>query len=598
VQPITYDVDLSARRQHLVTVVMTVPADVAAGARIVVPTWTPGSYVERDYVHHLQARSATDATGDAVALAPDGHTAFLLPADVAGPVTVELEWYAHELTVRTNHVDDHHALLVPPATFPYVEGATDREHVVTITPTDDHTVWSLLPTDGTGPGRTTTARATDHLHLVDSAFEVGDFPTTEFEVDGVPHRWVHATHGGTIDLDRVAADVTAISAAARDVVGGPLPLSSYTFLCIGADEAAGAGGLEHRDGAVLMLPSLTDATDKGVRRTRSLIAHEYLHLWNVKRLVPAELTRFTLDRPQHTTSLWVAEGWTAYYDDLLPARAGLSSAREYLDVLRDDIVWTQRTPGTTRQSVADASWHAWTGLYVRDENSPNAGTNYYTHGAVLAAWLDLLLRSEAPDGDGLDTAFRLLWERFGHAEPTGYPDRGYTPDDVVAALSDAAGRDLAALVDEHVTGTALPPVEDVLATVGLQLEDSEPDVVRPHLGIQARDDDGGVVVSAALRDGPAWHGGVTGGDRIVAVDGLLVRAGELDRVLADAQAGDTVVLHVARGNRLLDLAVELGPPQPERRLVAVAEADDAQRRAFTRWTGHSLTDLDGSQAAS
>ena len=586
---IRFEVDLSRRRQHLVGVRMTVPADVAPGALLVVPTWTPGSYVERNYVHHLQTRRATDAEGRDVVLRAEGHTAFRLPADVTGPVTVELEWYAHDLTVRTSHVDDHHALLVPPATFPYVAGAEDREHVVTITPTDGHTVWSLLPAT-TGPDGTAVARAEDYLHLVDSAFEVGDLPTTTFDVDGVPHRWVHASHGGSVDLERVEADVTAISRACRAVFDGPLPITSYTFLCVGTDESGGTGGLEHRDGSVLMLPVLTDATPKGVRRTRSLIAHEYLHLWNVKRLVPAELTPFTLDRPQHTTSLWVAEGWTAHYDDLLPARAGLSSAREYLDALRDDLDWVLRAPGAARQSVTDASWHAWTGLYVRDENSVNAGTNYYTHGAVIAAWLDLLLRGEAPDGDGLDEALRLLWHRFGHPAPSGYPDRGYTHDDVVAALSDAAGRDLTAEVDEHVRGTATPPLVDVLDVVGLRVEEGTNDPVHPDLGVQTTERDGAVVLSAALRDGPAWQGGVTGGDRLVAVDGLLVGAGELERVLAGHGAGDTVTVTVARGPRLLELPVELGAPRPARTIVAVDDPTTAQADAFRRWTGHDLAD--------
>lgn len=593
-EPITYEVDLTARLQHLVTVTMRVPADVAAGARLVVPTWTPGSYVERNYVHHLQSGHAVDAEGSEVSLRPDGHTAFALPDDVTGPVTVTLEWYAHDLTVRTNHVDDHHALLVPPATFPYVQGATDREHRVTVTPTDGHTVWSLLPDDDVDDGAS-TSRADDYLHLVDSAFEVGDFPTIEFAVDGVPHRWVHASHGGDIDLDRVEQDVTAISGVARELFGGDLPLSSYTFLCVGADDAGGGGGLEHRDGSVLMLPVLTDATDKGVRRTRSLVTHEYLHLWNIKRLVPAELLEFTFDRPQHTTSLWVAEGWTAYYDDLLPTRADLFTAREYLDALRDDIAWVERTPGAARQSVTDASWNAWTGLYVRDENSVNSGTNYYTHGAVLALWLDLLIRSEAPDGDGLDDAFRLLWERFGHAQPTGYPTRGYTHQDVVTALSDAAGRDLSDEVATHVEGTVLPPVRDVLAVVGLQVHEEDPDVVRPELGVHVRDEGRNIIVTSALRDGPAWRGGVTGGDRLVAVDDLLVGAGELDRVLSGFREGDQVTVTVARGSRLLRLPVVLGPPKTRLRVDAVDDPSDDQTAMFARWSGRDLGDLAGSE---
>lgn len=586
--PIRYDVDLDQRLQHLVGVTMTVPAELAPGARLVVPTWTPGSYVERNYVHHLQARAATDAAGDPVPLVADGHTSFVLPSDVTGPVTVDLEWYAHDLTVRTNHVDDHHALLVPPATFPYVDGATDRPCEVRVTPTAGHRVWGLLPDRGPAVDSVTTFDAEDYLHLVDSAFEVGDLPEVEFAVGDVPHRWVHASHGGDIDLDRVQQDVVAISAQAQRLFDGSLPIRSYTFLCVGADAAAGGGGLEHRDGSVLMLPVLTDTTAKGVRRTRSLIAHEYLHLWNVKRLVPAELTRFTFDRPQHTPSLWVAEGWTAYYDDLLPVRAELHGPRDYLDSLRDDMVWVQRAPGARRQSVVEASWHAWTGLYVRDENSVNAGTNYYTHGAVLAACLDLRIRDTAPGGDGLDDALRLLWRRFGHDQPSGYPAEGYTQADVAAALSEAAGEDVGDFLVDHVHGTEPPPLAELLDVVGLRVVDEEPEVLRPDLGVQATEDGDGVGCTAVYRDRPAWRAGITGGDRLVAIDGLAVGGGELDQVLALAGAGDVVTVTVARGARLLHLDVELGEPLPDRRIVAVEAPDDDQRRAFRRWTGHDL----------
>ena len=585
--PVHHEVDLSGRLQHLVRVTTTIPADLSPGARVVVATWTPGSYVERDYVHHLQQLAVTDATGAPVTATPDGRTAWLLPATVAGPVTV-----------RTNHVDDEHALLVPPATFPLVEGAEDRPVTVEVVAAEDETVWSLLPAsdeeEGPPPTGTRRFRADDQLHLVDSAFEVGSFRHATVDVDGVPHTWVHASTGGPIDLDRVTEDVAAIARAARDVVGGELPVDSYTFLCVGAGRGAGSGGLEHRDGSVLMLPVLTDTTDDGVARTRSLIAHEYFHLWNVKRLVPAELVELRLDRPTHTTSLWVAEGWTAYYDDLLPVRAGLGSPRALLDRLREDLQWVLRTPGARRQPLTESSWRAWTGLYVRDENSANAGTSYYTHGAVVALLLDLLIRDEAPDGDGLDEAFRLLWERFGHPHAAGYPSSGYTHDDVVAALSDAAGRDLADVVDEHVRGTATPPVADALHVVGCRLDASTAEDADAHLGVQVEEDDRGPVVRAVLRDGPAWRGGVTGGDRLLAVDGTALGRDDLGDLLGALEPGREVTVTVERDHRLRTLAVVPDEPLPTLRIVPLDERTDRQRAVFTRWCGSELaTPTDG-----
>jgi predicted metalloprotease with PDZ domain len=189
--PVRYAVDLTDRVHHLIRVTVTIPEDLADGARLVLPVWTPGSYVVRDYVHHVQWFAATDGDGDPVELTPDGTTAWRLADDVQGPVEVVLELYANDLTVRTNHVDDHHALLIPAATFPYVEGGEARPHEVHLPAPEGEQVFSLLPEPAPD-----TYVADDRDHLIDSAFEVGALPHVDFEVAGVPHTFVWAGRGG------------------------------------------------------------------------------------------------------------------------------------------------------------------------------------------------------------------------------------------------------------------------------------------------------------------------------------------------------------------------------------------------------------------
>jgi predicted metalloprotease with PDZ domain len=175
-EPIRYTVDLADRDHHLVRVSMHVPAALARGARLVLPVWTPGSYLVRNYARHVQwIRASSD--GAEVAVTPDGVSAWIVDGDGTSAVTVTLELYANEPTVRTNHVDDHHALLVPAATFPYLDGATDRPCEVTIPPVpDDHRVFSLLPPTA----QAHTFRADDRDHLVDSAFEIGELPSVRW----------------------------------------------------------------------------------------------------------------------------------------------------------------------------------------------------------------------------------------------------------------------------------------------------------------------------------------------------------------------------------------------------------------------------------
>ncbi len=577
-----YEVDLAQRRQHLVTVRLSLPDDMAGPVRLVMPTWTPGSYVRRDYLHHLQRIEAVDTDGMPVPVHPDGHTAWVLDTDRPAGTTVTWELYANDLTVRTNHVDDHHALLVAPATFVVVEQARDRRHEVRLD--TDEPVWSLLPTDDHG-----THVADDLDHLLDSAFEVGEHPDVEVEVAGVPHRFAWSGHGGHPDLERIGQDMAHIAGAAVDLFDGDLPVDTYTFLCVGWD--TGGGGLEHRDGSVLMMPVTTFQDEDTYAKFQTLLAHEYLHLWNVKRLRPAELVRPDLVAHTHTRLLWVAEGWTAYYDELLPLRAERWTVERYLKTAGELLDRVMERPGTRLQSVEEASHHAWTKLYIRDENSDNAGTDYYGHGAVLAWCLDLLVRRQRPDGDGLDDAFRALWQQFGRS------DTGYTDVDVRAALADAAGTDLGWFFDAHVTGRELPPVGDLVDVVGLSIERPAPEEPTPWLGATTAEDAGTVRVWSVVRDGPAWQAGVTGGDRLVAIDGQVVAPDKLATMLRAHAAGDTIVLSVLRGPRLLELAVVLGDPFRPHKVRPVADPTEAQRAAFRRWTGHDLPERTPEQGA-
>jgi predicted metalloprotease with PDZ domain len=581
VTPIRYAVDLTDRVHHLVRVTVIVPDDVASGARIVLPVWTPGSYVVRNYTHHVQKIRATDTRGSDLPLRLDGTTAWRLPEDVAGPVTVELELYANDLSVRTNHVDDHHALLIPAATFPYIDGATDRPHEVHLPPQPSgHRTWSLIP-EGDAPD---TYVAEDRDHLIDSAFEVGDLPSIDFEVAGVPHAFVWAGHGGAPDLDAIAEDARAIGEACIALFGDGLPTERYIFLCAGWDQ--GGGGLEHRDGSVLQMPIRTFQDPDLTARFQSLVAHEYLHLWNVKRLVPCDLVHPDYERPTHTPSLWVAEGWTAYYDELLPTRAKVWTPRRLLDTLRDTWSRTEATPGSQLQPLRQASHEAWTKHYIRDENTPNVMTDYYGHGSLVAWELDLRLRHADPDSDGLDEVFRLLWKRHANTR------EGYTEQDVVDAIAEIGDDDLATLIDARVEQPQLPQIDDgVLATVGLEWSTETNGPVPPDLGVETTEDDQGVTFGSVLRDGPAWRAGITGGDRLIAIDGVTVARGELDKALLAAEPGDQIEVTVTRGPRLLTLTATLDEPRPRRTLRRRDDATDAAAAAYERWTGHRLSDL-------
>ena len=572
--PVTYLVDLSAREQHLVGVTMRIPSDLsAAGGRLTVATWTPGSYVVRDYVHHLQRISARDAAGREVPIAPDGVSAWVVPA-VDAEVIVDLEWYAFDASVRTNHVDDRHAMLIGAATFPCFEPARSRPHHVHLTGfAHDHEVASLLPGDGDGP-----YVADDHDHLVDSALEVGVLRASSIDVHGVEHRFVWAGHGDGVDVRGLADDLGRIAHAATALFEGDLPASSYTVLAIDGD----GGGLEHRDGCVVAFPPHASTDPDRRRRLQSLLAHEHFHLWNVRRMMPHELVRPPLDAPVLTTSLWIAEGWTSYYDRLIPSRAGLWTVADLLtslDRLRHTVA---DLPGARLQSLHDASRTAWTKFYRRDENTPNAGTDYYAQGALAAFALDLRLRRTDPEGDGLDAVLRDLWRRHG-VDEAGRP-RGYDEQDVLDALARAGGDDVAALAERLTTVPGIPDPGPDLAAIALQ-EDLTTDDDTPVLGVLVEAEASRVRFRSVLRDGPAWLGGASGGDELVAIDGETLTLEELPTVLRRHGPGASVRLTLRRGPRVIDREVVLARAEARPRLRFDATADPVAQAAFRRWSG-------------
>ena len=259
--------------------------------------------------------------------------------------------------------------------------------------------------------------------------------------------------------------------------------------------------------------------------------------------------------------------------------------RQLLDTLQATWARTRDTPGVHRQSLRQASHEAWIKHYVRDHNAPNVMTDYYGHGSLVAFELDLRLRAADPGGEGLDAVFRLLWERHAHA-PAGFGE-----EDVLDALATVGDDELAALAEARVATPCLPELDEVVAAVGLAWQHDAGDTL-PHLGVQLRENDTEVVLASVLRDGPAWRAGVSGEDRLVAVDGRTVARGQLRNVLATHAPGDDVEVTVARGPRLLTRRVRLGAPRPAPRLAVVPDADAGAQEAFRRWCGaehHEVT---------
>ncbi len=549
----------------------------AAEHEFFLPVWTPGSYLVREYARHLGGFQARDAaTGEGLSWRKSAKNRYAVAPGAARRVRLEYEVYAHELSVRTNYATDAFAYWNGAATLLWPVGLESAPARVDVVVPDG---WRLVT--GRGDPRpvpdlpdTWTFECADLDEAVDTPCLAGAIEEFAFESRGRRHRLCAVGLEGVAPPATFTDDVRRAVEAAGAVFPGELPFDEYVFLALFG--GAGRGGLEHASSSTLLAPRMTFEPRTSYEDFLALAAHEYFHVWNVKRMRPAELWTFDYERENHTELLWVAEGFTAYYDDLALRRAGLTTARRYLDVLGNHIRGMLTMSGRFAQSLAESSYDAWIRFYRPDENTRNATQNYYANGALAALCLDSAIRSATGGARSLDDALRALWAA------TFQQGRGYTHADVAAALRTAAGQSLDALVDALTRGPFEPDLDHALALYGLRLERGEP---KPWIGVQFRS--GTSEVAVVHRDAPAWYAGVCPGDELIGVAGLRVdgsRFGDVWPVVA--QIGAPVEMLVARQGRLLTMAVEPeGRGDHEVRIRSVEAPGEVQLAYREAWLG-------------
>ncbi len=545
---------------------------------LVFPVWTPGSYLVREFARHVEGAAAEDGEGRALPLERLDKHRLLVRAGGAARVVVRYRVYANELTVRTAHLDGTHGFLNPAAVVPYARGREGEEHVLEIAPPPGWHVSTAL--DG-GP---TEFTARDYDELADSPVEIGTHRVLRFTALGKPHEL--AVWGrGNLDERAFPEDARRVVEALGALMGG-LPYARYLFVVHLADRRR--GGLEHAASTTLQLARMGFFPRKAYEESLGLLAHEFFHVWNVKRLRPAAFIPFDYAREQYTRLLWWFEGATSYYEQVALARAGLLEPKRWLEALGRALTSLERTPGARKTSVEESSFLAWVKLYRPDENTPNSTVSYYLKGELVALALDLALRRA---GRSLDELLRMLYDR--HARD-GVPEDGV--EQVAATLLGADGA--RRFFDRFVRGTE--PLELDLDVVGLRLRRRVAHGFDDKGGTAAKGDDGhppaawlGVelapgpklAVASVTEGSPAHRAGLYAEDEIVAEDGFRVdRAALWDR-LCERGPGGELRLTVFRRDELVEVAVTLGEPREDVVwLEPLPEATPAQRAAFEAWS--------------
>jgi len=529
-------------------------------------TWTPGSYLIREYsknVEHVQART-TD--GKKLPVGKTAKNRWTVDCPSVDEVHVEYKLYGHEMSVRGNWIEQDLTILNGAPTF-IVDAQHPNQPAYIVLPED---VWPAIHTalpmvDG-------RYFASDLDTLLDSPWVMGDTATYEFQINGVEHELVNWGEAGIWDGPKSAKDVETITQSIVDF-WGEIPYNRYLYLNVMAESG---GGLEHKE-STLMLTSRWNSNDReDYLNWLGLVSHEFFHTWNVKRLRPESLGPFDYENENYTRSLWVAEGITSYYDDLLLVRAGLMTETEYLKRLSKQITNFQSKPGRHTRSLEEVSFDAWIKHYRKDENTINTAVSYYSKGAVVAWLLDMKIRAQTKGQNSLDDVMRAAWTDFSGA-------RGFTPEHFQATAERVAKTSLNEFFEKYVRGTEELDYTAALEWTGLQMENpSESDEL--WLGLETSGGGGGVRVTGVHKGSPAFQADLIVGDEILAINDFRVRPSSFTKRLKQLSTDEGITLLVSRRGRVSTLSIQAeAKPQRTWTLSSKESAGKTANRQRQHW---------------
>ncbi|MEX2483429.1 MAG: PDZ domain-containing protein [Brumimicrobium sp.] len=516
---------------------------------ISIPVWTPGSYLVREFSKNINLVHAKDKNGNALEIDKTRKNKWKIEKGTAKKVVVNYEVYAFELTVRTSFLDLTHGYLNGTNVFMYPEEYKSLGGKLTVTPHDSFKkITTSLPKSGDGVANDsgTTFTFDDYDHLADSPIEIGNQEEFSFDAAGVKHNV--AMYGpGNYDIEELKTDMAKV-VETTTAIFGENPNEEYWFIIHNTEN--GGGGLEHKNSTTLNV-NRWSYDEENYLGFLSLVAHEYFHLWNVKRIRPIELGPFDYDNENYTDLLWVMEGFTSYYDELILKRAGFYDQEKYLNVLKGTMNYVESSPGNKVQPVAHASFDAWIKAYRPNENSKNTTISYYSKGHLVAAVIEAMIIKESKGKKSIDDFMQLLYKKFYQEKK-----RGFTSGEFQSTLEEFIGLDLEDFFQKHVYGTETIDYKKYFEPLGLEIELTSNASVA--FGVSTSESSGRLIIRSVTSNSMAESVGISPNDEIIAFNGFRVDSKSFGDFLEALEPNNEFNLIISRDNQLMTIDAQMG----------------------------------------
>ncbi|WP_316739841.1 M61 family metallopeptidase [Pedobacter aquatilis] len=583
---IGFEVSFKEPQAHYAEVQMNISGLAKDYVDVKMPVWTPGSYLVREFEKSVEGFTAS-ASGKTLKVQKVRKNTWRVYSAKANNIKINYRVYAFEISVRTPFIDESHAFLSPTGIFMHPDGMIKSPSTVKIIPFN---TWSKVST-GLTPvaGQQFTYTAPDFDWLYDSPIEVGNQDTFEFMASGVRHE-VAMYGGGNYDKEKLKVDMAKIVEQATAVYGEN-PNKYYLFIVHNFNR--GGGGLEHLNSTTLGATRNAYNTAAGYKGFLSLVAHEYHHLWNVKRLRPVALGPFDYDNENYTTNLWIAEGFTSYYENKYILRAGFEDPNGFVNGLAAATATVLNTPGAKVQSAASSSYDAWIIGYRPNENSKNSAISYYSKGEVVGILMDLEIINATKGAKSLDDVMKAMYLQCKTLK------RGYTDAEFKAMVEKISGISFTNFWEKYVNGVVDAEYVKYFGYAGVNVstENATPD--KPVTGAAAQLINDGLAITSTTRGSAAWDAGLNVNDVIISLDDVTVGdalsniklrtpAVSLESLplVAKKNIGDTLKLKVKRDGIDKEISLTLKANPSVRLKATIAEnATAAQKAVLKKWMG-------------
>ncbi len=536
---LSYTISFPSPETHYILVDLNIENNKNKALSVKLPVWTPGSYLVREFARHVESVTIDNN----LTIKKTNKNTWEINTNGKSNFKISYRIYANELSVRTSFVNTDHAYINNANVLMYHQSSVNTVHELII---NKPSQWKTISTALSNNGNKYTASSYDEL--VDSPIEIGNHNVFTFDAAGVKH--TVAMYGkGNYNEAVLVKDMAMICEKAAQVIGEH-PCKNYTFIIHNLTNPS--GGLEHLNSTTLQVNRFTYEPFSNYKQFLALVAHEYFHLWNVKRIRPIALGPFNYDEENYTNMLWLSEGFTSYYEEIILNRAGFTSKDDYIKYISGTISGVENSPGVRVQSASESSFDAWIKGYRPHENSNNTTISYYGRGEVIAASLDLLIIKNTSATKCLDDVMKYLYTKY-------YKElnRGFTDDEFKKAVALIAGTNVDDFFTKYIYGTEHIDYNTYMSAAGLQLviKPNAPD--KPYLGATIQDAGGKLVVNSVTRNSTSYLGGLNSGDEIIAIDDYRVNTDKFNKYFSSKNVGDNVIITISRDDIIKKLEMKI-----------------------------------------